>query len=267
MAKKTAKILDLEGKSTGKIELPSVFETPLRPDVIKRAVLAIQSNSFQPQGRDPMAGKRTSAESRGTGSGTARIPRRKGASGRGAFAPGTVGGRQGHPPLSEKIIVKRISKKEKKLALFSAIAATGSKKAVAARGHNVEDVVELPLVVSDDLEAMSKTKEVEEFLIRLGILSDIFRVRESRKVRAGRGKSRGRKMKHAVGPLIVVAENRGIAEAAQNIPGVEVATVSTLNPEMLAPGTHPGRLTIWTSSAIEKLGQLYGKGEKPDGTV
>jgi len=267
MAKKTAKILDLEGKSTGKIELPSVFETPLRPDVIKRAVLAIQSNSFQPQGRDPMAGKRTSAESRGTGSGTARIPRRKGASGRGAFAPGTVGGRQGHPPLSEKIIVKRISKKERKLALFSAIAATGSKKAVAARGHNVEDVVELPLVVSDDLEAMSKTKEVEEFLIRLGILSDIFRVRESRKVRAGRGKSRGRKMKHAVGPLIVVAENRGIAEAAQNIPGVEVATVSTLNPEMLAPGTHPGRLTVWTSSAIAKLGKLYGKGEQTDGPL
>ena len=267
MAKKTAKILDLEGKSTGKIELPGVFETPLRPDVIKRAVLAIQSNSFQPQGRDPMAGKRTSAESRGTGSGTARIPRRKGASGRGAFAPGTVGGRQGHPPLSEKIIVKRISKKEKKLALFSAIAATGSKKAVAARGHNVEDVVELPLVVSDDLEAMSKTKEVEEFLIRLGILSDIFRVRESRKVRAGRGKSRGRKMKHAVGPLIVVAENRGIAEAAQNIPGVEVATVSTLNPEMLAPGTHPGRLTVWTSSAIAKLGKLYGKGEQTDGPL
>ena len=260
MAKKTAKILDLEGKSTGKIELPSVFETPLRPDVIKRAVLAIQSNSFQPQGRDPMAGKRTSAESRGTGSGTARIPRRKGASGRGAFAPGTVGGRQGHPPLSEKIIVKRISKKEQKLALFSAIAATGSKKAVAARGHNVEDVVELPLVVSDDLEAMSKTKEVEEFLIRLGILSDIFRVRESRKVRAGRGKSRGRKMKQGVGPLIIVAENRGIKEAAENIPGVEVVSVTDLNAEMLAPGTHPGRLTIWTSNAIEKLAVLQGKG-------
>jgi large subunit ribosomal protein L4e len=214
-----------------------------------------------------MAGKRTSAESRGTGSGTARIPRRKGASGRGAFAPGTVSGRQGHPPLSEKIIVKRISKKEKRLALFSAIAATGSKKIVAARGHNVEDIPEIPLVVSDDLEAMSKTKEVEETLIRLGILSDMFRVRESRKIRAGRGKSRGRKMKHAVGPLIVVAENRGIAEAAQNIPGVEVATVSSLNPEMLAPGTHPGRLTVWTSSAIAKLGELCGKGEQTDGPI
>lgn len=74
-------------------------------------------------------------------------------------------------------------------------------------------------------------------------------------------------MKHAVGPLIVVAENRGIAEAAHNIPGVEVATVSTLNPEMLAPGTHPGRLTVWTSSAIAKLGKLYGKGEQTDGPL
>lgn len=264
---KTAKILDLEGKSTGKIELPSVFETPLRPDVIKRAVLAVQSNRFQRQGRDPMAGKRTSAESRGTGSGTARIPRRKGASGRGAFAPGTVSGRQAHPPLSEKIIVKRISKKEKRLALFSAIAATGSKKIVASRGHNVEDVPEIPLVVTDDLEAVGKTREVEEALIRLGILSDMFRVRESRKIRAGKGKSRGRKMKHAVGPLIVVAQNRGIGEAAQNIPGVEVATVSSLNPEMLAPGTHPGRLTVWTSSAIAELGKLCAKGEQVNGPV
>lgn len=251
----------------GKIKLPDVFDTPLRTDVIKRAVLAIQSNRFQPQGRDPMAGKRTSAESRGTGSGSARIPRRKGTSGRGAFAPGTVSGRQAHPPLSSKTSVKRIPKKEKRLALLSAIAATGSKKLVAARGHSIEDIPEIPLIVSDEFEAMSKTREVEETLIRLGVLSEIFRVRESRRIRAGRGKTRGRKMKHAVGPLMVVAENKGIVEAAQNIPGVEVATVSALNVEMLAPGTHPGRLTIWTSNAIEKLRKLHGKGDQSDGSV
>jgi len=267
MPKKTVKIFGLEGKQTGKMELPPIFETPLRPDVIKRAVLSIQSHRIQPQGRDPMAGKRTSAESRGTGTGTARIPRRKGGSARAAFAPGTVSGRQGHPPMAEKIIVKKIPKKEKRLALFSAIAATGSKKVVAARGHNVEDVVEIPLVVSNDFESVTKTREFEEALIRLGVLSEIFRIRESRKIRAGRGKSRGRKMKQAVGPLIVVAENRGAAEAAQNIPGVEVTTVANLNAEMLAPGTHPGRLTVWTSGAIEKLGALYGKGEQTVGPV
>lgn len=258
MVKRTAKIFNLEGKSVGKIDLPPVFGTPLRPDVIKRAVLAIQSSRFQPQGRDPLAGKRTTAESRGTGFGMARIPRRKGSAGRAAFAPGTVGGRAGHPPTSEKKIIKRIPRKEKRLALFSAIAATASKELVTSRGHSTEDVSEIPLIVADDFEKLKKTKEVEETLTRLGVLSDIYRVRESRKVRAGKGKYRGRKMKQAVGPLIVVAENRGIIEAAKNIPGVDVVVVGNLNAELLAPGTHPGRLTIWTNGAIGRLKDIYG---------
>jgi large subunit ribosomal protein L4e len=260
MVKKAAKVFNLEGKAVGKIDLPPVFATPLRPDVIKRAVLALQSSRIQPQGRDPMAGKRTTAESRGTGSGTARIPRRKTGAGKGAFAPGTVGGRQAHPPLSEKNILRKISKKEKKLALFSAIAATASKELVARRGHNIEDVPQIPLIVTSELEELKKAKEVEETLIRLGVLSELFRVKDSRKVRAGKGKSRGRKMKQASGPLIVVAENKGIAEAARNIPGVDVVVVSSLNAEMFAPGTHPGRLTMWTSSAIERLAALQTQG-------
>jgi large subunit ribosomal protein L4e len=262
MTKKSAKIFNLEGKPVGKIDLPAIFATPLRPDVIKRAVLAIQSTRFQPQGRDPMAGKRTTAESRGTGSGMSRIPRTKGLSGRAAFSPGTVKGRAAHPPTSEKKIVKRIPKKEKRLALFSAIAATASKEIVAKRGHSIEDVPEIPLIVTDDFESLKRTKEVEETLIRLGILSEIYRVRESRNTRAGKGKHRGRKMKQAIGPLLVVAENKGIAEAAENLPGVDIAIVKNLNAELFAPGTHPGRLTVWTNSAIGKLNELYGKGEE-----
>lgn len=262
MTKKTAKIFNLEGKSIGKIKLPPIFGTVLRPDVIKRAVLAIQSNRFQPQGRDPMAGKRTTAESRGVNLGISRISRSKGPAGRGALAPGTVGGRAAHPPTSDKKIVKRIPKKEKRLALLSAIAATASEEVVASRGHSIEDVPEIPLIVADDLEGLKKVKEVEEALIHLGVFSDIYRVKESRKIRAGKGKYRGRKIKQAVGPLIVVAENKGIMEAARNIPGVEVVTVNNLNAEILAPGTHPGRLTIWTNSAIGKLNELYSRGEK-----
>ena len=94
-----------------------------------------------------MAGKRTSAESRGTGSGTARIPRLKGGGGRAAFAPSTVKGRQPHPPRAEKKILKNIPKKEAKLALFSAIAATAQKDAVALRGHKISDVADIPLIV------------------------------------------------------------------------------------------------------------------------
>jgi large subunit ribosomal protein L4e len=259
--KKTAKIFDLQGKPIGKTTLPAVFATPLRPDVIKRAVLAIQSSRLQPQGRDPMAGKKTSAESRGTGLGIARIPRVKGGEGRAALAPGTVGGRQPHPPRSEKKIVKRIPKKEARLALLSAIAATASKENVASRGHAIENVPQLPLIVTGSIEELTKTKEVEEVLTHLGILSDTYRVKASRKIRAGKGKRRGRKMKQAVGPLIVVAENRGIFNAASNLSGVDVATVNDLNAEMLAPGTHPGRLTLWTNGAIEQLDKLYGGGK------
>jgi large subunit ribosomal protein L4e len=258
---KTAKIFDLQGESKGNITLPNVFSTPLRPDVIKRAVLALQSNRLQPQGRDPMAGKRTSAESRGTGSGTARIPRIKGGSGRAAFAPSTVKGRQPHPPRAEKKIVKNIPKKEAKLALFSAIAATAQKETVASRGHRIEAVADIPLIVDNTIEELTKAKQVEEALTKLGVISDITRVRDSRNIRAGKGKHRGRKMKQAVGPLIVVVDNKGLAEAASNVPGVQVTTVTNLNTEMLAPGTHPGRLTLWTNGSIESLDKLYGKGE------
>jgi large subunit ribosomal protein L4e len=254
-----AKVFDLQGKAAGKVDLPEVFQTPLRPDVIKRAVLAIQSSRRQPQGRDPMAGKKTTAESRGTGSATARVPRIKGGSSRAAFAPSTVKGRQPHPPRAETIIVKRIPKKEAKLALTSAIAATAQEKTVEARGHRIEKIVGLPLVVEDAIEGLKTAKEVEDAFAKLGIAADLTRVRESRNIRAGKGKHRGRKMKQAVGPLIVAVDSKGLAVAAGNLPGVEVTTVKNLNTEMLAPGTHPGRLTVWTSGAIGKLNSIYGE--------
>jgi len=259
-AKKTANIYDLQGKPTAKTTLPTIFATPLRPDIIKRAVLAIQSHRRQPQGRDPMAGKRTSAESRGTGLGISRVPRIKGGSGRAAFAPSTVGGRQPQPPTSQKKITKQIPKKETRLALFSAIAATASKDAVASRGHVIEDVPQIPLIVADSFGKLTKTREVEDALVHLGVLSDVYRVRASRNIRAGKGKRRGRKMKQAVGPLIVVVENQGLVSAARNIPGVCIVTVDDLNVELLAPGAHAGRLTLWTSGAVERLGKLYGEG-------
>jgi len=257
MGKRSSKIFDLEGKTVGKIPLPVIFKTPLRPDVIKRAVVAIQSHRFQPQGRNVFAGKHTTAESRGVGLGISRIPRLKGPVLRGALAPGTVGGRAAHPPAVEKKIEKRVPRKEMRLALRSAVAATASKETVASRGHVIDDVPDFPLVIVDDVQRLKKTSEAKDALIQLGVWSDVYRVRESQKVRAGKGKGRGRRMKRAVGPLLVISENEGIVEAARNIPGVDIVTVDSLNVELLAPGTHPGRLTIWTSSAIEKVGTLF----------
>lgn len=258
MGKISAKVFDLKGEEVSTLNLPQIFNTPSRPDVIKRAVVAIQSHKYQPQGRDPMAGKRTTAESRGTGLGISRMPRLKGRGQRAALAPGTVGGRSAHPPVAEKKIRKKIPRKEMRLALRSAVAATGSKETVASRGHMVEDVPDFPLVVVDEIQSLKRTKDMEEALMNLGVWPDIFRVKESRKVRAGKGKMRGRKMKQAVGPLLVITKNDGVAEAARNLPGIEVASVENLNAELLAPGTHPGRLTVWTSSAFEKLEKVFG---------
>jgi large subunit ribosomal protein L4e len=258
MGKISAKVFDLKGEEVATLNLPHIFHTPSRPDVIKRAVVAIQSHRFQPQGRDPMAGKRTTAESRHAGQGIARVPRMKERGSRAAFAPGTVGGRSAHPPTVEKKIRKKIPKKEMRLALRSAIAATASKEAVASRGHMIEDVPDFPLVVVDEIQGVKRTKDIEEALVNLGVWPDIFRVKESRKVRAGKGKMRGRKMKQAVGPLLVITKNEGVAEAARNLPGIEVASVENLNAELLAPGTHPGRLTVWTSSALEKVETVFG---------
>jgi len=255
MGKVSSKIFDLEGKPVGRIRLPKVFKFPVRPDVIKKAVVAIQSHRIQPQGRDKYAGKRTTAESWGVGRGMARIPRLKGSS-RAAFAPGTVGGRAAHPPVVEKKIAKNIPRKEKQLALYSAIAATALREMVESRGHIADDVPDLPLIVTDDIESLKKTQDVRNVLLNLGVWPDVYRVKESIKIRAGRGKMRGRRKKSAVGPLIVVSKNDGIVEAARNIPGLDVVTVDSLNVELLAPGTHPGRLTIWSSSSIERLREI-----------
>jgi len=257
MSKMSASIFNLEGKKVGRVKLPSIFNTSLRPDVIKKAVVTIQTHRIQPQGRDLMAGKRTTAESWGVGHGMARIPRLKG-SRRAALAPGTVGGRQAHPPVAEKKIRKKIPKKEKRLALFSAIAATAMKEIVSKRGHIIDSVPDLPLIVTDDLQSLKRTQEVKEAFISLGVWPDVYRVKENIKIRAGRGKMRGRRKKVGVGPLIVISKNEGILEAARNLPGVDVAYVKDLNPELLAPGTHPGRLTVWTKSSIEELRRWNG---------
>ncbi|MFX1562693.1 MAG: 50S ribosomal protein L4 [Promethearchaeota archaeon] len=259
---KAAKVLSLKGKKKESIDLPPVFETPLRRDIIKRAVLAQQSSSYQRHGVDPMAGKRTTAASWGVGFGRSRIPRRKGSgfrsSQQGAFAPSTVGGRQTHPPEAAKSTIERINKKERRLAIRSAIAATADREIVVDRGH-VFEVDELPLIVVDKLQELKTTVEVKTTLESLGVWSDVVRVKNGRKTRGGAARLRGRKYRRPVGPLIVIAEDNGIRRAASNLPGTKVVYVTKLNAEILAPGTHPGRLTIWTKSAIEQLATgLFG---------
>ncbi|MFW9809506.1 MAG: 50S ribosomal protein L4 [Candidatus Thorarchaeota archaeon] len=254
----SVKAFTLKGKVIKeRVTLPSHFDTPYRPDVIKRAVLAVQSRKRQPHGVDELAGKRNTAQSWQTGHGRSRMPRIKGsgtsAANKAGFAPGTVGGRVAHPPEARKVLVERINTKENRLAIRSAIAASANPEFVKARGHKIENIPQIPMVVSDKLESMSTTKEVFEALILLGLGDDLDRASNGRNIRAGKGKMRGRKMKTPKSLLIVVGTDSGIGKAARNLPGVDITEVHGLNAELLAPGTHPGRLVVWTRSAIDRL--------------
>ncbi|NHI83188.1 MAG: 50S ribosomal protein L4 [Candidatus Thorarchaeota archaeon] len=249
----------LKGKAGSKVKLPQQFETPYRPDIIKRAVLSLQSKKRQPHGVDELAGKRNTAQSWQTGHGRSRVPRVKGsgtlAANKAAFAPGTVGGRVAHPSEARKVIIERINKKENRLAIRSAIAATADQRIIGYRGHKVGSVPEIPLVVDDKIETLQTTKEVRDVVMSLGLEDDLFRAIQGRGIRAGKGKMRGRRKKTPKSFLIVVGKDQGIRKAARNLPGVDVAVVHGLNAELLAPGTHAGRLVVWSKSAIEKLEQ------------
>jgi large subunit ribosomal protein L4e len=248
MSSKSVKVIGVDGKDTGDVQLPDVFNNPVRLDVISRAVIAQQSRSFQPQGRNRMAGKRTTAESFGVGRALSRVPRISDPplSGEGAFAPGTVGGRLAFPPTSLKKLIKQINRKERRLALRSAIAFTASKEAVKERGHRFDDDLDFPLVVSDELEKYSRASEAKALMVTLGVWDDIERVQDTVKIR-------NHKKKHRIGPLVVVSDSRMAGKAFGNLAGVDVVAVKDLSVEALAPGTRPGRLTIWTESAVKEL--------------
>ncbi|WP_137284881.1 50S ribosomal protein L4 [Halorussus salinisoli] len=243
-----ATIRNLDGEEDGSVDLPDVFSKTVRPDLIKRAVLAAQANRKQDYGSDDYAGMRTSAESPGSGRGMAHVPR---TNGQGARVPQTVGGRKAHPPKEEKDRTLDINTKERKKAIRSAIAATTDADLVAERGHQFDDETDLPLVVSDDFEDLVKTKEVVSFLEAVGLDADIERAEENKTVRAGKGTTRGRKYKTPKSVLFVTSEEP--SKAARNLAGADVATAAEVNAEDLAPGTHPGRLTVWTESAVEEV--------------
>lgn len=244
-----ANVKAINGSIVREIELPSVFSEEYRPDIIKRAVLAYQSEQYQAYGSDSYAGMRTSAEGWGSKRGESKIPRIKNGS-RGAKVPQTKGGHPAHAPKAEKIIVEKINKKEKAKAIRSAIAATVNNELVAARGHKFEG--DAAIVVEDEFESLSKTAEVKTALIALGVGADLVRAKLSKKIRAGRGKTRGRKYKQAKSVLIVTADK---FKAGANIAGVDCVTVNSLNANVLAPGCDAGRLTVWTEAAIKKLAE------------
>jgi len=245
----TATVYDLDGAAADEVELPAVFETTVRPDLIKAAVEAAQANRKQAYGADEYAGMRTPAESFGSGRGMAHVPRQNG---QGRRVPQAVKGRRAHPPKAEKDRSQTINTKEKKLGVRSAIAATADAELVAERGHEFDEDLDLPIVLSDTFEDLQKTQAVVDVLEGLGVAEDIERADET-KIKAGSGKARGRKYRRPSSILFVTSEEP--SKAARNLAGATVTTGREVNAEDLAPGTAPGRLTIWTESALAEVAE------------
>ena len=250
----------IDGKKVKDIDLPKQFSEAFRPDLIKKAVLAVQSHRIQSYGAKPRAGlgyastisKRRKDYKSSYGHGNSRTPRkvltRRGLHFYyvGATVPNTVGGRRAHPPKAEKIWDEKININERRKAIRSAIAATMDPKVVKKRGHTTESIV-----IDSKFEEMKKTKEVFEFLKKL-MPAEIKRI-EYKKVRAGKGKNRGRKYRTKKGPLLVVSEKCSLINASINLQGVDICIVNNLNAELLAPGCDAGRLTVWSEKALEKM--------------
>ncbi len=244
------------GEVVGEIELPEIFSLAIRKDLIRRAFHSAFTGRLQPKGRDPMAGKRTTARSWGVGHGMARVPRLP--NGRAAFISFARGGHRAFPPRPDKRIHEEINRKEMAYAVASALAATAKPEFVKARGH-IFSVEKLPIVIDDSVEEnISRAREAREFLGKIGVWEDIERARRRTRIRAGRGKMRGRRYVEPRSVLFVLNSlSSRLALAVRNMPGVDVTTPNLLNILYLAPGGVPGRLTVYTRSAIEILGSKY----------
>lgn len=251
-----------DGRSSGTALMPSVFTAPLRPDLVRYVFTNMAKNKRQAYGVAPNAGYQTSAESWGTGRAVSRIPRVPGGgthrAGQAAFGNMCRGGGMFAPNKTWRRWHRKINITEKRHAIATAIAATGLPSLVMARGHRVDAVPELPLVVSDSIQNITRTKDAAKMLEAVGCQADLDKVKDSKKVRCGRGKARNRRYTMRRGPLIIYKEDSGVTRAFRNIPGVELCHVDRLNLLKLAPGGSLGRLCVWSASAFKHLQELFG---------
>ena len=218
-----AAILGLDGSPAGgrTAALPDAFASPLRRDLVHKAYTILDSHRYQPKGVHPTAGMDNSADSFDppTGRGRSRVARIKGdgaggRGGEGAEVASTRGGRQAHPPRSNKRIHKRINRGERRLALRSAIAATAVRSVVEGRGHLVPAGRSLPIVVSGELERIERASELAGVIGALGLRPDVGRL-VRRRARSGRSALRGRSKKAGKSILFVV----GGGENGGSVPG------------------------------------------------
>jgi len=261
-ARPVLSVFSLTGEKTSTTPLPEVFTAPIRPDVVQFVHTNMNMNKRQAFAVKMSAGKNVSASSWGTGRAVARIPRVGGGgtsrSGQGAFGNMCRGGRMFAPTKTWRKWHRKINTTQKQYAVASALAASAVPALVMARGHSVEEVPEIPLVLDSSLESTKKTSAAKDILAAVGALADVEKSAASKQIRAGKGKMRNRRYTLRRGPLIIYKENDGVAQAFRNLPGVELCCVSRLNLLQLAPGGHVGRFCIWSQAAVDELTTIYG---------
>jgi len=262
-ARPTVQVFNAEGVVEGQVPLPAVFIAPIRPDIVQFVHTNLSKNKRQPYAVSEKAGHQSSAESWGTGRAVARIPRVAGGgtsrSGQGAFGNMCRGGRMFAPTKIWRRWHRHVNLNQKRAAVASALAASALPALVSARGHKINKLPEVPLVVADSaFSGLEKTKQAVALLKKLNAYQDVEHSKNSRKIRPGKGKSRNRRHVQRRGPLIVYDEAGPLTLAFRNLPGVELQHVSRLNLLSLAPGGHLGRFIIWTKGAFSRLDSLFG---------
>lgn len=263
-ARPVVSIYNFENPSekTGTVPMPYVLQSPLRPDLVREVHTNMAKNKRQAYAVSPKAGYDTAAESWCTGRAVARIPRAPGGgthrAGQAAFGNQARGGGMFNPTKIWRRWHRRVNVTKKRHAVAVALAASSLPPLVMARGHRINQVAELPLVVTDGIESLTKTKQAVETLTKLGCGEELQKVIDSKALRAGKGKARNRRYVQRLGPLVIYNEDNGITRAMRNIAGVETAHIDRLNLLRLAPGGNFGRFVIFTESAFKKLSAIYG---------
>jgi len=261
-ARPLVSVFSLTGDKAGETTLPEVMTAPMRPDIVQFVHTNMAKNNRQAYAVSPWAGKNVSASSWGTGRAVARIPRVGGGgtsrSGQGAFGNMCRGGRMFAPTKTWRKWHRKINSTQRRYAVASALAASAVPALVMARGHKVDDVPEIPLVMDSSIESAKKTSAAKDILASVGALADVEKAADSKKIRAGKGKARGRKYTLRRGPLVIYKNNDGVEQAFRNLPGVELCCVDRLNLLQLAPGGHMGRFCVWSQAALDALNEIYG---------
>jgi len=248
--------------TTNEIELPPVFDSPIREDITKKVHDSLFSR--QPYAVSPLAGRQSSKHKQSHcrrkfktlyGKGISRVPRkalwRRGDQFYwvGVYSPGIRGGRAAHPPKGVRRI-RNINKKEKILALKSCLAATASKTILQKNYPNLKPS-SFPLIIESSL-LDKKTKEIFKFLEDQKI-----EIKAKKKVRPGIGKVRGRKYKNTRKVLLVLGKNE--AQKIQKLKSLNlnISNTNQLNVKELSLNGKPGKLTIYTENSIKELGEKF----------